>query len=212
MLVYVIDDDRPVGRTVARAARQGGWEASLYNSAEEFLGQMGDLPLGCIITDINMPRMNGLELIEILHTKYHDWPVIMMTGYGEVAAAIRSFRNGAIHFLQKPFKRTELLAALEEAAQIGQHRKLVTDRLQHTAKLQELTKREAEILEALADGYPSKTIAWDLGISVRTVEMHRSNILSKLGVRNTVQAVAMFQTDACLPIPYVSPATSVTAA
>lgn len=211
MLVHIIDDDKPLGRTVARSARQAGWESFFYDSADEFLEQMDNLPFGCIITDINMPRMSGLELIETLHTKYQEWPVIMMTGYGDVAASISSFRAGAIHFLQKPFKRTELLAALAEAAQIGQQRKLVTNLQQYTTVLRKLTKRETEVLKALADGTPSKTIAWEFDISVRTVEMHRSNILAKLGARNTVQAVAMFQTDACLPISYGSPATSVTA-
>lgn len=211
MVIHVIDDDEPLGRTVARAVSRAGWESAVYRSADEFLARIDDLPLGCVIADINMPGMNGLKLIEILHANYRAWPVIIMTGQGNVAAAVQSFRNGAVHFLEKPFKRLALLEALDEAVLIGQHRKIVTVRQQGTVKLDRLTKRELEVLEALADGSASKSVAWMFGISIRTVEMHRSNILSKLGVRNTAQAVAMFQASACLVIPPVPPSRSVPA-
>lgn len=193
MLVYVIDDDEAVGRTIGRFADRAGWEAKLYNSAEGFLAQLDELAFGCIVSDINMPGMNGIELIQLLHAKCPEWPVIMMTGYGEVTAAIRSFRHGAVHFLQKPFKRADFLSALGEAADVGKRRQHESHRRQQSKPLERLTKREAEVLGALADGLQSKTIAWQLGISTRTVEMHRSNILSKLGARNTSQAVGLLQ-------------------
>ncbi len=117
----------------------------------------------------------------------------MMTAFGEVTAAIRSFRHGAVHFLQKPFKREDFLLALGEAAEIGKRRQQESHRREQSKPLESLTKREAEVLGALADGLQSKMIAWQLGISTRTVEMHRSNILAKLGARNTSQAVGLLQ-------------------
>lgn len=193
MLVHIIDDDQAMARTVARFAEQGNCETILYASADEFLGQLGDLPYGCIVTDIRMPGTSGTDLIEILCRDRPELPVIMMTGFGELDAAIRSFRHGAIHFLRKPFKRAELISALREAAKVGEHRKAEAERRQECAAVQNLTRREAEVLAALARGLQSKTIAWELGISIRTVEMHRSNILAKLGARNTSQAVGLLR-------------------
>ncbi len=193
MQVYIVDDDEAVGRTIARFAKRGGWDTVCFDSADGFLARIDELPFGCIVSDINMPGMNGIELIEALHARCPEWPVIMMTGFGEVTAAIRSFRHGAVHFLQKPFKRTDFLSALGEASEIGKRRQQETQRRQQSRPLERLTKREAEVLGALAEGLQSKTIAWQLGISTRTVEMHRSNILSKLGARNTSQAVGLLQ-------------------
>jgi len=193
MQIYIIDDDEAVGRTIARFASREGWDTFCFDSADGFLARIDELPFGCIVSDINMPGMNGIELIEALHARCPEWPVIMMTGFGEVNAAIRSFRHGAVHFLQKPFKRADFLSALEEAAEVGKRRRQETHRRQQSKALERLTKREIEVLGALAEGLQSKTIAWQLGISTRTVEMHRSNILGKLGARNTSQAVGLLQ-------------------
>lgn len=193
MLVHIIDDDPAVGRTVARSARRAGWDTALYGSAQEFLSELDALETGCIISDVSMPGMTGLELIQILHAKHPQWPVIIMTAFGELDGAIQAFRGGAIHFLQKPFLQSDLVVALEEAKLVGQRRRQEVQRQQQSSVLQKLTAREREVLGALAAGQQSKNIAWQLGISTRTVEMHRSNILTKLGARNTSQAVGLFQ-------------------
>lgn len=193
MLVHIIDDDQAMARTVARTLKQAGWENTLYESAERFLEDLDQLPFGCVISDLKMPRISGVELIEALHERRPEWPVIILTAYGELDAAVRSFRHGAIHFLQKPFKRPELISALEEAYEIGLRRLGESERQSRTECLKTLSKREVEILSALARGLQSKVIAWELGISIRTVEVHRSNILAKLGVRNTTQAVGLLQ-------------------
>lgn len=194
MLVHVIDDDNAVARTVARSAACAGWETSIHASADVFLARIDELQLGCIVSDVRMPGTSGTELIRILHAKCPEWPVIMMTGHADVGAAVTSFRHGALHFLQKPFKRAQLVEALNEAAQVAQRRAAERDRRQQVAVLDKLTKRETEILGALSKGLQSKVIAWEFGISTRTVEMHRSNILCKLGARNTTQAVALLTT------------------
>jgi len=193
MIVHIVDDDAALARTMARAARHEGWEALIHNSADAFLAEISSMPFGCIVSDINMPGTSGTELIEILHEKCPEWPMIMITGYADLTAAIRSFRNGAVHFLQKPFQRSELVAALREAAEVGERRRADLARHQQSQAVGKLTKRETEILRALATGLQSKNIAWEFGISTRTVEMHRSNILTKLAAKNTSQAVGLFR-------------------
>ena len=199
MLVHIIDDDAAVGRTVGRHARHAGWEVALHASADDFLARLDDLEFGCIVSDINMPGTTGLQLLEVLASRCPEWPVVMITAYAEVDAAVTSFRNGAVHFLRKPFSRADFLAALAEADQVGRRRRDESSRRAQTASLQTLTARETEVLNALAEGLQSKNIAWQLGISTRTVEMHRSNILAKLGARNTSQAVGLLQMSAGTP-------------
>ena len=193
MAVYIIDDDQSAARTLARHVRRWSDEAEIFGSAEEFVAKLDTLPCGSVLLDIHMPGMSGLELIELLHARCPEWPVIMITGATEIEAAIRSFRHGAVHFLQKPFRAAELVGALEEAARVRERRQADAMRRRQALHVEKLTAREREILGALAKGHQGKTIAWEFGITARTVEMHRSNILAKLGARNTSQAVAFLQ-------------------
>ncbi len=189
--VHIVDDDLAVARTVARTARSVGFEPNIFGAPAEFLDNLDNLLPGCVCLDIKMPGMSGIELLKILTKRRPDWPVIMLTGYAEVGATIEAFRSGAIHFLRKPFQRKELLAALEEAAEVGKRRLSQAVDQEQLQTLQRLTPREREILDQIAHGLQSKEIAWKLGISIRTVDLHRSNILSKLSARNTSQAVAI---------------------
>lgn len=189
--LYIVDDELAVARTVARAAQTIGFSPQLFVSAGEFMERSDELEPGCILLDIRMPGMSGLDLLEELKKRHPDWPVVMFTGHAEVGAAVQAFRSGAIHFLSKPFKKAELLAALGECAQILRRRMRLAISREQAQALQRLSKREREILAAIAEGKQSKAIAWDLGISVRTVDLHRSNILAKLSARNTSQAVAI---------------------
>jgi two-component system, LuxR family, response regulator FixJ len=189
--LYIVDDDLAVARTVARAAGTIGFSPRIFGSASDFLEKLDELEQGCVLLDVRMPGMSGLELLEQLTEKRPDWPVIMLTGHAEVGAAVQSFRSGAVHFLSKPFKKAELLGALEEAADIGRRRSRIAAGRKQAEGLTRLSKREQQILAAIAEGKQSKTIAWELGISVRTVDLHRGNILAKLSARNTSQAVAI---------------------
>jgi two-component system response regulator FixJ len=189
--LYIVDDDQAVARTVGRAAATIGFTPQTFGSAADFLKKLGELEGGCVLLDIRMPGMDGLELLEQLRERRPGWPVVMLTGHAEVGAAVRSFRSGAVHFLSKPFRKSELLDALKEAAEIGRRRQRLAASRQQVEALEKLSKREQEVLAAIADGKQSKMIAWELGISVRTVDLHRSNILAKLCARNTSQAVAI---------------------
>lgn len=190
-IVHIVDDDPAVARTVARTARSIGFKEHLFGSPAEFLGLLDELEPGVICLDIKMPGMSGIELLKILSKKGLDWPVVMLTGFAEVGSAIEAFRSGAIHFLRKPFKQQELISALEEAAEIGRRRRSQAVDPRQLEALRRLTRRERQVLEKIAQGLQSKEIAWKLGISIRTVDVHRSNILAKLSARNTSQAVAI---------------------
>jgi two-component system response regulator FixJ len=189
--LYIVDDDLAVARTIARAAAAAGFAATIFDSADGFLDEIDELEPGSILLDIRMPGMSGLELLDRLKEKRPDWPVVMLTGHAEVGAAVQSFRSGAVHFLSKPFGRAELIETLKEAAEIGRQRARLAGSREQAQALEKLSNREREVLAAIAEGKPSKTIAWELGISVRTVDLHRSNILAKLSARNTSQAVAI---------------------
>lgn len=190
-IVYVVDDDPAVARTVSRTARSIGFEAHMYISAAALLESLDRLGHGCVVLDIKMPGTSGIELLRILTERRPNWPVVMLTAHAEIGSAIDAFRSGAIHFLRKPFTRDQLIEALHEAVEVGRHRVRRSIEPGQLEALKRLTPRERQILDALADGRQSKTIAWELGISVRTVELHRSNILAKLSARNTSQAVAI---------------------
>lgn len=190
-LVYIVDDEPAVARTVARTAATGGFEAQTFGSPAEFLDALEGLQPGCICLDIKMPGMNGIDLLKLLSDRRPEWPVIMLTGHAEVGSIVESFRSGAIHFLPKPFKQQELLGALQEAAEIGRRRQSQAVGQNQLEALRRLTFREREILDEIARGLHSKEIAWKLGISTRTVEVHRANILAKLSAKNTSHAVAI---------------------
>lgn len=185
MQLYIVDDDPLVARSIEMSARSIGFQSRIFSSANAFLEELGKLEHGCVLLDIKLPGMSGLELLDNLTEKRRAWPVVMLTGYAEVGSAVRSFRSGAVHFLNKPFKRTELLDALKEAEQIGMRRIREAVDPKVVEALRTLTRREREILSAISEGMQSKAIAWDLGISIRTVDLHRSNILAKLSARNT---------------------------
>lgn len=190
-LVHIVDDDEAVARTVARTARSIGFETRQFASPAGFLGSLDELEPGIICLDIKMPGMSGIELLKLLLKKQIDWPVIMLSGFAEVGSTIEAFRSGAVHFLRKPFKQAELVAALTEAAEIGRRRLSQAIDPKQLEALKRLTQRERQVLEEIARGLQSKEVAWKLGISVRTVDVHRSNILAKLSARNTSQAVAI---------------------
>lgn len=190
-IVYVVDDEAAVARTIARTMRSGGFDPRTFCSPAEFLDALEDLEPGLVCLDVKMPEMNGIELLKILSRKRPEWPVIMLTGHAEVGSTIEAFRSGAIHFLRKPFQKKMLLEALEEAAEVAKSRQSRRIDEKQLAALQRLTSREREILDEIAAGLHSKEIAWKLGISIRTVDVHRSNILSKLSAKNTSQAVAI---------------------
>lgn len=189
-LVHLVDDDEAIRRSASFMLRTGGLVVKTYASGVELLAEGKTMEAGCILLDVRMPGMDGLEVQKALHDQGIRLPVIVMTGHGDVAVAVQAMKAGAIDFIEKPFEKAMLLRALDEGfAQIANAGTRVARANDARAKLDVLTPRERDVLEGLVKGHPNKTIAYDLGISPRTVEIHRANVMSKLGVASLSEAL-----------------------
>jgi two-component system response regulator FixJ len=184
-LVHVVDDDDAVRRAVGFMLRTSGHEVRGYDSGIAFLKDVGSAAPGCILLDVRMPGMDGLEVQRALATRGVTMPVVVLTGHGDVPIAVQAMKAGAVEFLEKPFERAMLLHALDTAfAQRERHDLAALSAQEAILRIAALTPRERDVLRGLADGLPNKTIAYDLGISPRTVEVHRANIMTKLEVHS----------------------------
>lgn len=189
-LVHIVDDDEAIRRSVGFALKTSGFQVDLYENGGEILKSAPHLGLGCILLDIRMPGMDGLEVQEALKSKGVTLPVIIMTGHGDVTLAVRAMKAGAIDFIEKPFEKAVLLAAIEHGMTRLRHSATaLRDASDASTRLQLLTARERDVLDGLAKGLPNKSIAYDLGISPRTVEIHRANLMTKLEVKSLSEAL-----------------------
>lgn len=189
MEMYIVDDDLAIQRTLHRALANCGHQARAFSSAKQFLAALPTLPFGCLLLDITMPGMDGIGVLEAMAELPIPFPTIIISGSIEVDHPIRAFRLGAVNFLRKPYRLTELKAALAEAKQLGHARREQFLRRKQASSVN-LTAREKEVLTGMADGHLSKMIAFNLGLSIRTVEMHRAHVMAKLSARNSSQAVS----------------------
>ncbi len=191
-LVHVVDDDEAVRDSLALLLESSGMSARTYDSAAAFLRALPNLASGCVLTDVRMPDLDGLELQRRLMELGVQMPVIVMTGHGDVPIAVEALKAGAADFLEKPFDDAQLLAAVSSALAAGQRAQDEQAALAGIARrLTSLTPREREVLDRLVAGQPNKTIAHDLGSSPRTVEVHRARVMEKMGVRNLPELVRM---------------------
>jgi two-component system response regulator FixJ len=189
-LVHLVDDDAAVRRSVGFMLKTSGHQVQSYESGVELLRNGTDLEQGCILLDIRMPGMDGLEVQQALQEKGVGLPVIIMTGHGDVGLAVKAMKAGAVDFIEKPFEKETLIGSLEEGFRRLSRKEATSDRQKDAeVRLQALTPRERDVLEGLSQGLPNKTIAYDLGISPRTVEIHRANLMSKLDVRSLSEAL-----------------------
>lgn len=191
-LVHLVDDDNSVRRSVGFMLKTSGFTVQPYESGTELLKQAKALHTGCILLDIRMPGMDGLEVQQALKDAGVALPVIIMTGHGDVPLSVKAMKAGAVDFIEKPFEKPVLLSALEQGFAVLQRSGDKRERAKDASvRLQVLTPREREVLDGLADGLPNKTIAYDLGISPRTVEIHRANLMTKLEVRSLSEALRL---------------------
>jgi two-component system response regulator FixJ len=189
-LIHLVDDDDAIRRSVGFMLKTSGFHVRTYESGVELLKSGPDLEPGCILLDIRMPGMDGLEVQAALRDKGIALPVIIMNGHGDVTLAVQAMKAGAVDFIEKPFEKAVLLSAIEHGIERLKRSAADVDRADEAAvRLQVLTPREREVLDGLAKGLPNKTIAYDLGISPRTVEIHRANVMSKLGVKSLSEAL-----------------------
>lgn len=190
--VYVVDDDEATRRATLFAVRSLGWHARGYASAEALIADVEQLCPGCILTDFRMPGRSGLQLLEELRRLGRRDPVIVMTGFADVALAVETFRSGAVDLLQKPFSLQDLERSLEESARKLMHQaQFEASQSEAAERLARLAPREREVAERIAEGKSSKMIARELGISPRTVDAYRANVHSKTGCASIAEVVAL---------------------
>ena len=186
-VVFVVDDDPMVRDSIAMLVRTEGLVVRTFGSARSFLEAWDRCEPGCLVVDLRLPGLSGLDLQQRLAAEDDAPPIIFLTGYGTVPAAVRALKAGAIDFLEKPFDPATLLARIHEA--------LARDRARRsrTRRLDALTRRERQILEQVKEGSTNKVIAANLGISVRTVELHRARGMRKVGVRSVAELVHLMR-------------------
>lgn len=191
-VVFVVDDEEPVGDSIAMLLRTVGLTARVYNNPRAFLEDYRAEQPGCLLLDVRMPQLGGLELQQELIRRNVTLPIIFISGHGDVPMAVEAMRAGALDFLQKPFNDDELIRRVQKALeQDAQERELVERREEIERRWAELTVRERQVARCIADGKANKVVAAELGISVRTAELHRARILQKMGVRSLAQLVRM---------------------
>jgi two-component system response regulator FixJ len=192
VIVHVIDDDEAIRQSLAFLLQTARMAVKTYASATAFLEQLPDAGSGCIITDVRMPGMSGIELLRRLQELKIGVPVIVVTGHGDVPLAVEAMRIGAVDFLEKPFDDEVLLetvrAALREHGAQAERR---TARAEVEARVAALSKRERDVLDGLVAGRANKQIAFDLGISPRTVEIYRANLMNKMQAGSLSELVRM---------------------
>jgi two-component system response regulator FixJ len=192
-VVHIVDDDDAVRESLAFLLDSAGYKYATYSSGSLFLEAVASLPPGgCVVTDVRMPGVDGLELQRILVDKGITLPIIIMTGHGDIPIAVQALKSGASDFIEKPFNDDVMLAAIEAALAANQKSRQSQSLISETQKNYDtLTAREKEVLEGLLVGHPNKTIAYDLGMSARTVEVHRARIMQKMQARSLSALVRM---------------------
>jgi len=197
----VVDDDRNVRLMLSYMLGDADLQSRPFASGADFIAALPDLRPGCILLDVRMPDMDGLEVMAELSRLSVDWPVVFMTGHGDVAVAVEAMKLGAIDFLQKPFAEDALLACFERGFALLEQRSAAAGRRAGArARIEQLTAREREVLQSLLAGLSNKLIADRLGISLRTVEMHRGNMMERLGVDNLAEALTLAMESGLEPL------------
>jgi two-component system response regulator FixJ len=200
-LVYVVDDDEAVRESLAALLESHGYTVRSFGLAGDFLVAAPTLRPGCLVADIRMPGMDGLELQQQLVERGFKFPLIVITGHGDVPLAVRAMKAGAGDFIEKPFASDAILASVDAAlARLASGRE---DPLAAVAatRLALLSPREREVLQGLLAGLPNKSIAYDLAISPRTVEIHRARVMDKMGARSLSELIRMSLAAGLQPRP-----------
>lgn len=189
--VHIIDDDDAVRDSLVFLLASSGIEARAHTSAAAFLDLFAGIEKGCIVTDIRMPEISGMELLRRVKERRPDLPVIVITGHGDVPLAVEAMKLGAADFLEKPFDDDSLIAAVRAALAGERERGGDEQTAEFRSRLETLSAREREVLQGLVAGHPNKVIAFDLGISPRTVEVYRANVMTKMRASTLSELVRM---------------------
>jgi two-component system response regulator FixJ len=192
VMVHVVDDDEAVRDSLVFLLASAGIDARAYPTAASFLEIFAGIAKGCVVTDIRMPEISGMDLLRRVKEKRPDLPVIVVTGHGDVPLAVEAMKLGAADFLEKPFDDESLLAAVRAALSDERQRSGRDEQVaEFRSRLEALSAREREVLDGLVAGHPNKVIAFDLGISPRTVEVYRANVMTKMRAATLSELVRM---------------------
>jgi two-component system response regulator FixJ len=190
--VHVIDDDEAVRESIDFLLRSAGLSVRTYDSAASFLEAAPTIAAGCIITDVRMPGLSGIDLLRRLQEMQIGLPVIVITGHGDVPLAVEAMKCGAVDFLEKPFDDDVMLASVRSALNRSEESAAIeSERADIRARIAALTQRERDVLEGLVAGHPNKIIAFKLEISPRTVEIYRANLMTKMKAGSLSELVRM---------------------
>jgi two-component system response regulator FixJ len=190
--VFVVDDDESVRGSLHFLLRSAGLESRAFGSAPEFLGAYDPAQPGCLVLDVRMPGMSGLELQQELNLRGAVIPVVFITGHGDIPMAVEAMQHGAHDFLQKPFRDEDLIERVRRAlAKDAKARAALEEHKTIREHLESLTPREREVLALMARGKPNKIMAHELGVSQRTVEIHRARVMEKSGASSLAELVRM---------------------
>ena len=191
-LICVVDDDEGMRRALEALLSTIGHATAAYARPTEFLKQFDPARPGCLILDIRMPEMSGLEVQQQLNSRGSMLPVIMITGHGDVPMAVQAMKHGAFDFLQKPFRDQDLIDRINAALKLdAENREVIERHADIRRRFESLTPREQDVIKLVVDGRANKVIAIDLGLSERTVEIHRANVMEKMGARSIAHLVKM---------------------
>lgn len=200
-LVHLVDDDKSVRKSAAILLESAGYDVVAHVSGVAFLEVLKDQPTGCIILDMHMPVITGLQVQAELNARGVGWPVIVLTGQGDIGIAVQAMKNGAFEFLEKPYANDQLLKTLEEAFEkIDQLGEELAREASAKALIEALSQRELQIVQGLLAGLPNKLIAYELDLSTRTVEIYRANAMDKLKASSLSTALRIAMTAGVQPL------------
>ena len=193
--IYVVDDDDGMRRALDTLLSTVGYKTAVFSRPSEFLSQFKPEAHSCVVLDIRMPEMSGLEVQQQLNRRGSMLPVIFITGHGDVPMAVQAMKEGAFEFIQKPFRDQDLLDRINHALkQDADNRSNAARRSEVQHRLESLTPREKQVMNFIVDGSANKVIAIDLGLSERTVEIHRAKVMEKMGARSVAHLVKLHLT------------------
>ena len=189
-VVHIVDDDAAVRQSLAFMLSAAGLAVRVYESPAAFLDGLAGAQTGCLVTDVRMPDMTGLELLRRLRDKGCLIPAIVITGHGDVPLAVEAMKAGALDFIEKPFEEAAILKAVRSALEQGAGEE-GGDAASVASRVALLSERERQVLDGLIAGHPNKTIAYDLGISPRTVEVYRANVMTKMQAKSLSELIRL---------------------
>lgn len=188
--VHIVDDEAAIRRSAGFLLKKSGYHVQTWASGGDFLKDVRHVTAGCILLDVRMPVMDGMEVQQALLDRGVTMPVVLLTGHADVGIAVRAMKAGAVDFVEKPFEMAVLLSAIDTAfVRFDDKERYAASAQEAALIIASLTPRERDVLDGLARGMPNKTIAYDLDISARTVEVHRANLMTKLGVHSFPDAL-----------------------